>query len=99
MAVFEFNSENLPTADGLRHLLQQADESYDPLAELLRLERDLAQLEADHGMASATFAERYQAGDLGDTLSYVAWAGKYRLYIDLRESISDSLKMVLTSTN
>ena len=35
MAVFEFNSENLPTADGLRHLLQQADESYDPLAELL----------------------------------------------------------------
>lgn len=96
MTVFEFSERNMPSAEEFRRLWQQADEEYDPLEELLRLDRELALLEAEHEMDSAEFFSRYQTGEVGDNITYVAWAGRYRLYLNLKHAISDSLRLVVT---
>ena len=49
-------------------------------------------LEAEHGLTSAEFLTRYQMGEMGDDLAYVSWAGRYRLYLNLKRAISDSLR-------
>ncbi len=96
MTVLEFSELNLPSAEEFRRLWQQADEDYDPLEDLLRLERELALLEAEHELDSAEFFSRYQAGEVGDEIAYVTWAGRYRLYMNLRHAISESLRLVVT---
>ena len=88
MPVFEFNQHTMPTGEEFRRLLQQAEENYDPLAELLRMERELSRLEDEHGMSSEEFFSRYQSGELGDDFHFILWSGKYRLYLQLREMIS-----------
>jgi len=47
-------------------------------------------------MDSAEFFSRYQAGEVGDKIAYVTWAGRYRLYLNLKRAISDSLRLVVT---
>ncbi len=98
MPIIEFDQENRPSVAELRQLLQDAEETYDPIEELLRLERQLAQLEQTHNLASAEFYRRYRAGKMGDDVQFVAWAGRYRLYVRLKETISNSLKLVLTGS-
>lgn len=95
MPTIEFNQNNQPSVAELRQLLQDAEENYDPIEELLNLERQLAQVEQTHGLTSAEFYRRYQAGEMGDDIAYVAWAGRYRLYLRLKRTISNSLKLVL----
>ena len=98
MPIIEFNQENKLSVAELRQQLQEAEENYDPVEELLLLERQLAQLEQTHNLTSAEFCRRYQAGEMGDELDFVAWDGRYRLYLRLKESISNSLKLVLVGS-
>lgn len=95
MPTIEFNQNNQPSVAELRQLLQDAEENYDPIEELLHLERQLAQLEQAHDLTSVEFYRRYQAGEMGDDVAFVAWAGRYRLYLRLKRTISNSLKLVL----
>ncbi len=99
MPAFEFTQENLPSVEEFRRIVQQAEETYDPLEELLRLERELALLEAEFELPSAEFFDRYEAGEMGDELTYVSWAGRYRLYSNLKRAISDSLRTVVTAAD
>lgn len=99
MPIIEFTQENKPSIEELRQLLQEAEENYDPVEELLLLERQLAQLEQQYNLKSAEFYRRYQAGKMGDDTAYIAWAGRYRLYLRLKEIISNSLKLVLDSSS
>ncbi len=98
MPTIEFNQQNKPSIEELRLLVQEAEGNYDPVEELLQLERQLAQLEQEYQLESAEFYHCYQAGEMGDDMAYVAWAGRYRLYIRLKESISNSLKLVLSGS-
>jgi hypothetical protein len=84
------------TRDVLREWWQRQDEQCDPLEELLRLERMLSQLEWQHGLDSAEFYHRFQSGEMGDDLTYVRWAGQYQLYLNLKQTISASLRLVVT---
>jgi hypothetical protein len=96
MPAYQFNQEIMPSTAKLRALFRQADETYDPLEELLRLERELVRLEAEHGLSSGEFFKRYEAGEMGDAVEIVAWAGRYRLYLNLKRAISESLRVVVT---
>ena len=93
MSTIEFNQENKPSVAELRQLLQDGEANYDPIEELLHLERQLAQLEQTHGLASVDFYRRYQAGEMGDDLTLIVWNGRYRLYLRLKESTANSLKL------
>ncbi len=54
---------------------------------LARYERELHDFEERFGMDSATFAARFEAGELGDRTDYFEWAGLYALKQDLIDKI------------
>jgi hypothetical protein len=86
----------MPDPEEFKQLLQTASEQYDPVEELLNLERQLLELEQKHNLASSEFYRRYQAGEMGDDITFVTWAGRYKLFLSLKKAISESLKLVLT---
>ena len=47
-------------------------------ARLERYERELATFEQRYGLDSATFYRRFQAGEMGDALDLVEWAGLHQ---------------------
>ena len=82
-------------ADTLR-MVRERNADYDPLDRLLQLQRELVTLETQHGLASAEMFRRFQAGELGDDAEIVAWVGCYRMFLELREMIAESLNLVVT---
>lgn len=50
---------------------------------LERYERDLREFEKRYSMESATFCQRFEAGELGDTMDFFEWAGLYELRQDI----------------
>ena len=99
MPTFQFDHETMPTPEEFRRLLRVSDEQYDPVEELLGLERELAGFEQKHNLSSSEFYHRYQNGQIGDAVEFISWAGRYKLYLNLKQAISDSLKLVLTERN
>lgn len=63
----------------------------------LRLERydcNLREFEKSYGMESATFHQRFEAGELGDAMDFFEWAGLYELKQDILKKIQ-SLELAL----
>lgn len=83
MPTYEFNQNTMPSPEEFAQLLREGDEQYDPVEELLSLERELAHLEEKHNMPSSEFYQKYQRGEMGDAVEFVRWAGRYRLYLNL----------------
>ena len=54
---------------------------------LERYERDLGEFEQRYGMESAAFYQRFEAGELGDTMDFFEWAGLYELREDISRKI------------
>jgi hypothetical protein len=96
MSTLEFTQETTLEPEAFKRLLQTASEQYDPVEELLNLERQLLEMEQKHNLASPEFYRLYQAGEMGDDIAFVTWAGRYRLFMSLKKAISESLKLVLT---
>ena len=96
MSQIEYTQDNWPSSDEFVRHLRESSEQYDPVDKLLSLERKLAVLEQTHGIRSDEFYQRYQSGQMGDDLEFVRWAGQYRLYLNLRDMISDGLRLVVT---
>ena len=76
-------------ADTLR-MVRERNAEYDPLDRLLQLQRELVTLETQHGLASTAMFRRFQAGELGDDAEIVAWVGRYRMFLELREIVPAS---------
>ena len=97
MAQIEYHSESMPTREQFHERLREASEQYDPLDALLTLQRELIVLEAKHGVTSEVAYQRYQAGESGDDLEVIWWAGRYRQYLQLKAAISASLNVVIAA--
>lgn len=95
MPEFHYQNGNLPEPAEFRRLLREASESYDPVDELLRLEKTLRDREQRHGMSSAEFYARFVAGKAGDDPEMVGWAARYEAFLRLKTAISESLKLVV----
>jgi hypothetical protein len=96
MPVIEFMQETMPeTREEFSLLLEEARSNANPLDNLLALGRQLLSFEQRYDMTSAEFYSRYKRGELGDDMDFVRWAGRYRLYCELKEEIEKSLAMVL----
>ena len=54
---------------------------------LERYERSLREFEERHGIDSATFYARFEAGEMGDAMDLFEWAGLYELRQDLMGKI------------
>ena len=70
---------NLSAVETLRTVREQAAD-YDPIDKLLQLQRDLLALEQRYDLPSPEFYRRYQAGEMGDDVEIVGWAGRYRVF-------------------
>ena len=68
--------------------LLTAEEDYDPVEELLAMQRDLIELEQKHGMTSSEFSRRYCAGEMGDAVEIVYWVGLHRQYSALKSLVT-----------
>ena len=80
-------------------MLRSGDEQYDPVEELLDLQRELIAFEQEHGISSVELHRRYHAGEMGDAVEVVHWAGLYRQYVQLKSVISDSLNVVVSTSS
>ncbi len=87
MPVFHYQNGNLPEPADFRRLLREASEAYDPVDELLTLERALHALEQRHGLTSANFYARFVAGEAGDEPEWIGWAARYETFLRLNPAI------------
>ncbi len=97
MPVVEFTQETMPeTRKEFSRLLEEARRDANPLDALLALGRQLLSFEQQYDMTSAEFYAKYKRGEMGDDRDFVQWAGRYRLYCELKDEIEMSLTLVLT---
>lgn len=52
-----------------------------------RYEQTLREFEERYGMPSEVFYQRFEAGELGDSMDFFEWAGLFELYQDLLSRI------------
>jgi hypothetical protein len=55
--------------------------------QLVQLEQDLAEFEAEYAVSFAQFYAEFQAGERGDAMDYIEWASLVRMADRLRERI------------
>lgn len=95
MPTHEFDDKTMPSPEQFAHLLQSDDAQYDPVEELLSLERELAEFEQRYSVehqetiSSAEFYKRYHAGQMGDAIEFIRWAGRYKLYQRLKRGLQN----------
>lgn len=84
--------------DQLTKVLREAEEQYNPVDELLDMQRELIALEQRYGISSTELHRRFQAGEMGDAVEIVYWASLHRQYVELKSIISDSLDVVVSTS-
>ena len=55
--------------------------------QLAQLEQDLAEFEAQFGISSVHFYQKFQSGEMGDAMDLVEWASLFQMAERLRERI------------
>lgn len=98
MPTFHYEDGQLPEPEAFARQLQEARAHYDPIDELLSLERKLMLREQQSGQSSAEFYARFLAGEGGDSPDAVVWVGLYEAYLHLKASITESLNLVITAS-
>ncbi len=56
---------------------------------LQKTTRNLQQFEQQFGMGSQDFYQAYQAGEMGDEIEQIKWAGEYETLLQLQEDYAD----------
>lgn len=95
MRMIVIDSHTKLSVDSFLQRLNEAEQEYDPVDELLELKEELESFEQKYDMPSTEFYRRYLAGEMGDSIEVIGWAGTHRLYTQLKMAISDSLKLVV----
>ncbi|MBK8047420.1 MAG: hypothetical protein IPK16_10050 [Anaerolineales bacterium] len=95
---FEYTNGELPTPAEFARQLKEASANYDPLEELLALERELLLQEQQYGLSSAEFYRQFLAGEGGDSPDIIMWVGYYEAYLRLKTTISQRLGLVVNAS-
>lgn len=85
-----------PSATETLRVVREQAAAYDPVDKLLQLQRELLSYEQHYALSSNEFYLRFQAGEMGDDIEIVGWASRYRIFLELRGTIADSLSQVVT---
>ena len=76
------------TEHGSEHLMQHSIEREEILQQLAQIQADLVGLENAHHMDSATFYQRWQAGEMDDRMDFVEWASLCQMMVNLQEQLA-----------
>ena len=94
MAKLTFSQDNLPDLDEFREMLEQAEAQNSIVDDLLSLLRQLTRFEQKYGVASDVFYARFMRGEVGDEMDFVKWAGRYELYLEIKQELDSKLKKI-----
>jgi hypothetical protein len=64
-----------------------AHEAEEARTQLAVLAEDISAFEQQHGMSSAEFARRYEAGQTDDRMDFVEWASLVRMHNNLQHRL------------
>jgi hypothetical protein len=86
-----FTQDNLPDRARFQELLTQAEERSSLVDDLLGLLRQLVGFEQKYKLASDVFYARFMRGELGDERDFIKWAGRYELYLEVKQDLDSKL--------
>jgi hypothetical protein len=94
MPELSYESQSLPTPEEFRRALREAGEQYNPVEELLRLQRELTGLEQKYGVSSADCYSLFYEGKMGDDPEIFGWVSRYRGFQHLKSAILEALENI-----
>ena len=94
MAKITITKDNLLSLAEFKTLLEQAETRSSTMDYVFRLLRELVSFEDKYDMATDVFYARFMRGEMGDTLPFIKWAGRYELYLEARQEIDSQLAKV-----
>ena len=94
MPTLRFTKDNWPTPEEYRRLLREAQENADPMTDFIEITMQLGRYEQLHGMSSAEFYEKYQRGEMGDSMNVMEWASDYHMFLKLKDELSQALDVL-----
>jgi hypothetical protein len=97
MVTLRFEKDNIPTREELAQIIRELKARNRPVDDLVDLAQTLMRFEQQYDMSSTEFYERFKRGEMGDDMDFVKWAGRYRLYLDLKRKIELSLERVIAA--
>lgn len=71
-----------------RLLLSKRVEASSMLSKLSDLQDQLKKFEHEHAMSSASFHEKFQSGELGDSADFFEWNAYYEMLINAQASLA-----------
>lgn len=94
MPHLSYDENSMPTPEQFRRDLREIREKYDPLDDLLYLQRKLLLLEQKYGLSSEECYRRFHEGTMGDDPDIFGWVFYYEGFRDLKAAISEVLETV-----
>ena len=94
MPHLSYDENSMPTPEEFRKALREASEKYDPIDDLLYLQRELILLEEKYGISSEEFYRLFYEGKMGDDVDMIWWVGCYREFMHLKDAVSEALQIV-----
>ena len=91
MARTVITNDNLLSITEFKALLEQTEMRSSTLDYVLRLQRELVAFEDEYSLASDVFYARFMRGEMGDDLPFIKWAGRYELYLEVKQEIEVQL--------
>ena len=88
-------TNGLPDREEFRRALREAMDSFDPVEELLELHTELGEYERRYGISSEECYRRFTAGQMGDDPDIFGWVARYRAFVDLKQTITESLDVIV----
>lgn len=92
MPHLSYDANTMPTPEEFRKALKEMSEQYDPLGDLLYLQRELMLLEQKYEVSSEECYRLFYEGKMGDDPDIVWWVGCYRDFRHLKSAISEALQ-------
>lgn len=92
MPHLSYDENSMPTPEQFRRDLREMREKYDPLDDLLYLQRELLLLEQKYGVSSEECYRRFYEGTMGDHPDFFWWVGCYKDFTQLKSDISEALR-------
>ena len=96
MPHLSYDEKSMPTPEEFRRDLREAAEKYDPVDDLLYLQRELLLLEQKYGVSSEECYRLFYEGKMGDDPDIVWWVGCYREFMQLKAAVSEAVQTVAT---
>ncbi|MFP4395210.1 MAG: hypothetical protein ACLFTI_08105 [Anaerolineales bacterium] len=95
MPIVKFTYQTMPeSGEQLQAILKESLENAAPLEDFIHVIRELTRYEMDYNMNSQTFYERFERGEMGDSIEFMRWANKYEIYQEMRADMQTLLDLV-----